>query len=40
MFQEAQSYETSLNYGAISQTFSPKVLDDIAKWIVKITSKK
>lgn len=40
MFQEAQSYGTSLNYGAISQTFSPKVLDDIAKWIVKITSKK
>ncbi|MBR6639448.1 MAG: dienelactone hydrolase family protein, partial [Muribaculaceae bacterium] len=40
MFQEASSLGQSLNYGAISQTFSPKVLDDIAKWMVKITAKK
>lgn len=40
MFQEASSLGQSLNYGAISQTFSPKVLDDIAKWLVKITAKK
>lgn len=40
MFQETSSLGQSLNYGAISQTFSPKVLDDIAKWLVKITAKK
>jgi hypothetical protein len=40
MFQEASSLGQSLNYGAISQTFSPKVLDDIVKWLVKITAKK
>lgn len=40
MFQEASSLGQSLNYGAISQTFSPKVLEDIAKWLVKITAKK
>lgn len=40
MFQEASSLGQSLNYGAISQTFSPKVLDDMAKWLVKITAKK
>ena len=40
MFQETSSLGQSLNYGAISQTFSPKVLDDIVKWLVKITAKK
>ena len=39
MFQEAPSFEKSLDYGAISQTFSPEILDDMAKWIVKIIQK-
>ncbi len=40
LFQETPSRSMSLSYGAIDQTISPQVLDDIARWIVgKATSK-
>ncbi len=33
MFQEAPSKPASLSYGTITQTISPKVLDDIVQWL-------
>lgn len=40
MFQEVPSYEQSMGYGAISQTFSPKVLEDMTKWIIGVVQRK
>lgn len=40
MFQEASSLGQSLNYGAISQTFSPKVLADMTKWMIEVVHIK
>lgn len=40
LFQEASSKAQSINYGAITQTISPAVLEDIARWIVSVISGK
>ncbi len=39
LFQESQSRIRSVNYGSIEQTISPKVLGDIARWLVNVSGK-
>lgn len=39
LFQEASSRGKSVNYGAIEQTISPTVLEDIARWLVEVTGR-
>lgn len=39
LFQECQSLGQSLGYGAIPQTISPAVLEDVARWIVSVAAK-
>ncbi len=36
LFQESASKYQSLNYGEITQTISPIVLEDIARWIISV----